>query len=215
MQYKVEYQFRWVLLLGFIVLIYFSNLVLIKLPFVSMYFPQKEMGSGLLAFLLSFFPKLSFEMQVYSFQTVIVWACGVLFGPRVGAITLAIYLLIGFFGFPVFAGGGGFDYYKEPTFGYLLSLPFNAYLSGLFYQRENKMLTVLIPMFTTHLFGILYLLIFKRSMLDITWHLSFSMIGYDLLFTLMLLPLIPYISFVLKEMVIQEVPTRGTIYRDN
>lgn len=215
MQYKVEYQFRWVLILGFIVLIYLSNLILIKLPFINIYFPEKEIESGLFAFLLSLFPKINFEMHVYSIQTVIVWACGTIFGPRVGAIMLVIYLLIGFFGFPVFAGGGGLDYYKEPTFGYLISLPFNAYLSGLFYQKDNKMLAVLIPMVTTHLLGILYLLLFKRSMLDISWHLSFSMIGYDLIFALLLTPLIPFFSFILKEMVMQEVPTRETLYRDN
>ena len=128
---------------------------------------------------------------------------------------LVIYLLIGFFGFPIFAGGGGVDYYKEPTFGYLISLPFNAYLSGLFYQKDNKTLAILIPMFTTHLFGILYLLLFKRSMLDISWHLSFSMIGYDLIFALLLIPLIPFFSFILKEMIMQEVPTREALYRDN
>lgn len=215
MKYKVEYQFRWVLVLGFIILIYLSNLILIKLPFISIYFPEKEIESGLFAFLLSLFPRINFEMQVYSLQTVTVWTCGAIFGPRVGAIMLLIYLLIGFFGVPIFAGGGGLDYYKEPTFGYLISLPFNAYLSGYFYQRDNKTLAILIPMVTTHLLGILYLLLFKRSMLDISWHLSFSMIGYDLIFALLLTPLIPIFSFILKEMIMQEVPTRETLYRDN
>jgi len=117
-------------------------------------------------------------------------------------------LLLGFLGLPIFAGGGGIDYYKEPTFGYIISFPFNAYLSGWLFENRKKILAVFAPIFATHLFGILYLLVFNQKWLDITWNLSFSMIGYDLIFALLLMPVLPFFSFLLKEMVIQEVPTR-------
>lgn len=211
MKYKVVYQFRWVLVVAFLALIYFSNLILIKLPFVSLYFPHKETSSGIFVFLLSFFPRFGFEFQIYNIQTVLVWACGVLFGPTLGAVTLGVYLLLGFIGLPVFAGGGGFDYYKEPTFGYLISFPLNAFLSGWLYRKNKKIFAVFLPIFTTHLIGILYLLFFKQTWLDISWHLSFSMIGYDLIFALLLMPLIPFISFILNEMTIQELPTRDPL----
>ena len=113
--------------------------------------------------------------------------------------------MLGLIGLPIFAGGGGWDYFKEPTFGYLLSLPVNAFLSGWLYHNNKKLLAVCIPVLTTHLCGILYLLLFKRDSLDITWHLSFSMISYDLIFALLLLPIIPFVSFVLKEITLWQI----------
>ena len=204
MKYKVVYQYRWLIIVVFIFLIYLSNFVLIKLPFISMNFLKKDLEHSLLDFLLSFCPRFNFEMQTYSLQTIVVWLCGALLGARVGFLTLIIYLLIGFLGFPAFAGGGGFDYFKEPTFGYLISLPFNAFLSGWFYQDGKKNLAVFIPILVTHLFGVVYLFFFKNSWFDITWYLSFSMIGYDFIFALFLTPLIPFLSFLLTEMFIQE-----------
>ena len=206
MRHKVVYQHRWLIVLVFLFLICLSNFVLVKLPFISINFPKKDLEHSLLDFLLSFCPRFNFEMQTYNIQTIIVWSCGVLLGPRIGFLTLFIYLLIGFLGFPVFAGGGGFDYFKEPTFGYLISLPFNALLSGWFYKNDKKILAVFIPILITHLFGVIYLLFFKSNWLDITWYLSFSMIGYDLFLALLLTPFLPFISFFLAEMFIQERP---------
>lgn len=201
MKYKAQYQFRWVMVLWLLILIYLSNLVLIKLPFVSIS-------------LFNFFPQIHFEMQIYNIQTVVVWASGIILGPRIGFITLIIYLFLGLIGFPVFAGGGGFDYFKEPTFGYLISLPLNAFLSGWFTERNKKFQAVFVPIFTTHLIGIIYLLFFKTSWFDITWHLSFSMIGYDLIFAMLLTPIMPIISFIFNEMFIQEVPVRESFYEN-
>ena len=204
MKHKVVYQYRWVIVLVLLFLIYLSNFILVKLPFISMNFPKKDLEHSLIDFLLSFCPHFNFEMQTYNIQTIIAWSCGVLLGPRVGFLTLAIYLLIGFLGFPIFAGGGGFDYYKEPTFGYLISLPFNAFLSGWLSEKDKKNLAIFIPIIVTHLFGIVYLLFFKINWLDITWYLSFSMIGYDFILALLLTPFLPFLSFFLTEMFIQE-----------
>ena len=206
MKHKVVYQYRWLIVLVLLFLIYLSNFILVKLPFVSITFPKKDLEHSLLDFLLSFCPHFNFEMQTYNIQTVIVWSCGVLLGPRVGLLTLISYLLIGFLGFPVFAGGGGIDYFKEPTFGYLISLPLNAFLSGWFFENDKKLLAVFIPILITHFFGIIYLLFFKIGWLDITWYLSFSMIGYDLILALLLMPFLPFVSFFLTELFIQEKP---------
>ncbi|OGI08933.1 MAG: hypothetical protein A3I68_03590 [Candidatus Melainabacteria bacterium RIFCSPLOWO2_02_FULL_35_15] len=206
MKHKIVYQNRWLIILIFLFLIFLSNFILVKLPFIGINFPKKDLEHSLIDFLLSFCPRFNFEMQTYNIQTVIVWSCGVLLGPRAGFLTLITYLLIGFLGFPAFAGGGGFDYFKEPTFGYLISLPFNAFLSGWFYSNNKKILAVFVPILTTHLLGVIYLLFFKTGWLDITWYLSFSMIGYDLILALVLMPFLPFISFFLTELFIQEVP---------
>ena len=200
MKYKIVYQFKWLIVLWLITLIYLSNLILIKLPFISINFHS----------LFNFAPKLRFEFHIYNIQAITVWAVGILFGPNLGLIATGIYLLFGLLGLPMFAGGGGFDYYKEPTFGYLISLPLLAFLSGLLHEQNKNLLSVFIPIFTTHLLGILYLLVFQSNKLDLTWHLSFSMISYDLIFALLLTPIMPILSFFFKEMFIQEVPIRET-----
>ena len=205
MRYKIVHQFRWLIILLLTTIIYISNFILIKLPFVSISFPPPYY----------FVPSPHFEFQIYNIQTVLIWAIGIVFGSITSLITACFYLLIGLLGFPMFASGGGFDYYKEPTFGYLISLPVLAFLSGWLHEQNEKFLAVFIPIFTTHLFGILYLILFQQNRLDLTWHLSFSMISYDLIFALLLTPIIPVISFVLNEIFIQEVPVRDSLFATN
>ena len=53
-------------------------------------------------------------------QTFAVFLIGLSFGWRLGGITVALYLLEGALGFPVFAGGkGGLIVFMGPTAGYL------------------------------------------------------------------------------------------------
>jgi biotin transport system substrate-specific component len=41
-------------------------------------------------------------------------------GPRHGALSQLVYLIIGLLGLPVFSSGGGISYFMQPSFGYLL-----------------------------------------------------------------------------------------------
>ena len=182
MKYKLEYQFRWVLVLMLLGLIYLSNLIQIKLPFFTVSFP-------------SFFPSFHFEFYIYNIQTVLVWSIGILVGSRLASLALCIYIILGLLGLPIFAGGGGLDYYKEPTFGYLISFPILAFLSGWFYEKNKKLLSVFVPIFTTHMFGIIYLVLFKQQLIYVSWILSFSMISYDFIFALLLIPVLPLFLF--------------------
>lgn len=207
MRYKVELQFRWLIVLVFLLIFYLSNLILIKLPFIYVEFPQKDIEHGIILFLLSFFPRLHLEYQVYNIQTIIVWSSGALAGARLALITTCLYLLLGFLGLPFFASGGGLNYFKEPTLGYLISLPLCAFLSGYFREKNKSFLGAFIPILAVHFFGILYLIVFKQNWLDISWFLSFSLIGYDLIFAILLTPIMPLVSFFFSEMFIQEIPT--------
>ncbi len=52
-------------------------------------------------------------------------------GPRMGTASVALYLLIGALGLPVFAGGkGGFAHFYGPTGGYLVSFLLSAWITG-------------------------------------------------------------------------------------
>jgi len=63
-------------------------------------------------------------------QTFFVILSGALLGPRYGAISQLVYLVVGLAGVPVFANGGGPAYVLQPTFGYLLAYPVAAYTIG-------------------------------------------------------------------------------------
>jgi biotin transport system substrate-specific component len=53
-------------------------------------------------------------------QTLVVLLIGVVFGLRLGIATVAVYLAEGAIGWPVFAGGGGTEYFIGPTGGFLI-----------------------------------------------------------------------------------------------
>ena len=59
-----------------------------------------------------------------SFTLQVLFTClaGVLLGPKYGALSQLIYVLLGLMGLPVFTTGGGFSYLLQPTFGFLLGL---------------------------------------------------------------------------------------------
>ncbi len=64
-------------------------------------------------------------------QTFFVMMSGNVLGPKFGAFSQILYLVLGLTGVPVFAYGGGLGYVFQPTFGYLLSYPFAAVAIGL------------------------------------------------------------------------------------
>jgi len=64
-------------------------------------------------------------------QTLGVILAGLVLGPWRGFAAVALYLLVGFAGLPVFAGGAaGLGVLARPSVGYLLSFPFAALVAG-------------------------------------------------------------------------------------
>lgn len=64
-------------------------------------------------------------------QSLAVVAAGLVLGWRGGAAAMALYLLVGAVGLPVFSdGGAGLDALTGPTAGYLWSFPFAAAIAG-------------------------------------------------------------------------------------
>lgn len=67
-----------------------------------------------------------------SMQTFFVTLAGFVLGPRRGALAVALYLLAGTAGLPVFAGGkSGLGHLIGPTGGFLIGFMAMAFLSGL------------------------------------------------------------------------------------
>ena len=75
---------------------------------------------------------LPFSPIPFTLQVLAVVLSGLLLGPFRGAMSQAVYVLIGAAGAPVFAGfSGGFGSIAGPTGGYLVSYPIAAALAGL------------------------------------------------------------------------------------
>jgi biotin transport system substrate-specific component len=72
-------------------------------------------------------------------QTLVVLVLGMAYGPQLGATTLALYLIEGALGLPVFAGawseGGGLHHLYGPTAGYLFGFVVAAGVCGRLAER--------------------------------------------------------------------------------
>ena len=100
-------------------------------------------------------------------QTLVVLFIGMAFGSRLGAATVALYLLEGAVGLPVFAGtpekGIGLAYMMGPTGGYLLGFLLAAAIVGALAERgfDRNILTTAIAMLAgnavIYVFGLLWL----------------------------------------------------------
>jgi len=80
--------------------------------------------------------RLPFTPVPISGGTLGVLYAGALLGSRRGAAAVALYLLEGAAGLPVFSGGAaGFLHLLGPTGGYLLGFPLGAFATGLLAER--------------------------------------------------------------------------------
>lgn len=68
--------------------------------------------------------------DVFTLQFMFTLLAGLLLGPRLGATAVAVYILLGLMGVPVFASGGGPGYILQPTFGYLIGFVVQAWFCG-------------------------------------------------------------------------------------
>ena len=81
------------------------------------------------------FFKIPFALAAISLQFLFTAMAGILLGAGYGALSQAVYVLIGLVGVPIFALGGGFSYVLQPTFGFLLGLIPSAFVIGKLAKR--------------------------------------------------------------------------------
>jgi len=93
------------------------------------------------------------DVVPFSLLPLLCMLAGVILGPKLGALSMTVYLLVGLTGIPVFASPpyGGFTYIFKPTFGFLVSFVVGAYVAGLVvHKKENPgWVTFLVAMLTS------------------------------------------------------------------
>ena len=126
-------------------------------------------------------------------------------GKNYSIILFILYLLIGFFVWPIFAFGGGLGYAQNYLFGYFLGFIF-AIISVSFILKKsinlkNRLLGALVGVLSVHITGFIYcilLAIFKvidfSLIMPIVNTISGTNIIYDIVFSLLLFSIIPYIK---------------------
>lgn len=138
--------------------------------------------------------------------------CSLVCGQRSAVISAIAYLIIGIFYVPIFHNGGGIDYLKDPSFGYLIGFIPAALFCGKFSERNGMndilLLTAvaIIGIIILHISGTIGLVIghlFNR------WDESFveNLYSYSiapLLGQLALCPAVGALSLILRRIILIE-----------
>jgi biotin transport system substrate-specific component len=111
-------------------------------------------------------------------STLFVLLSGLLLGSRWGLGSMALYLMVGAIGMPVFSGGrGGLAHFLGPTGGYLFGYVFASWLTGLIAERSRgilifEILSVFIGSLAIYSLGLPWL----KMVTQISWTKTF-MVG--------------------------------------
>ena len=77
-------------------------------------------------------------MDYFTLQFMFVLLAGMLLGSAHGALAVGVYVLLGLFGLPIFAAGGGLGYIFRPSFGFLAGFILTAFIVGFLCERMKK-----------------------------------------------------------------------------
>ncbi len=106
------------------------------------------LGAALVALLAQVRMPLPFTPVPLTGQTFGVLLVAAALGSKRGAASMALYIALGAFGLPVFAGGAaGLSYMTGATLGYLVGFVLAAYVVGALAERglERSVLTSILP----------------------------------------------------------------------
>ena len=88
----------------------------------------------------SFVPFLVVGGVPITLQTFFAVLAGLILGSRLGAISMTVYMFIGLAGAPVFSRfSGGFNSILSPTFGFIVSFIFVAYIAGKIVEKNGSL----------------------------------------------------------------------------
>lgn len=98
-------------------------------------------------------------------QTAVVLFFACYLGMADSIAGVAIYIVMGLIGIPVFASGGGFAYAVKPSFGFTLGFLVSCVVCGLIYRKSGNLVrtitAVLAGTISVYIIGIVYFLLLK------------------------------------------------------
>ena len=119
---------------------------------------------GTMALTISAKLKIPFYPVPMTMQTFMVLFLGLAFGYKIGLATVAVYLLEGIIGIPVFSNspekGVGLVYFTGPTMGYLIGFLSAVFFAGYLNFKNNIFIVfgkLIFSVLTIYLFGALWL----------------------------------------------------------
>ena len=103
---------------------------------------KKLVYCALFASLISVASQISIPLQPVPFNGAIfaVLLCGGMMGKKYGALSVAVYILLGMVGVPVFSGfRGGLGVLAGPTGGYIAGYIIIAFVTGMVCEKTRKL----------------------------------------------------------------------------
>ena len=113
-----------------------SGMSALSLVYSGMFAALMMIGANITAFA----PFLTVGGVPITLQTFFAILAGLILGSRLGAISMTVYMFLGLAGAPVFAKfGGGFGSLISPTFGFIVSFIFVAYVVGKIVEKNGSL----------------------------------------------------------------------------
>lgn len=153
-----------------------TNFRTVDLVYSSLFATLMMIGANI----TSFAPFLTVGGVPITLQTFFAVLAGLVLGSRKGAIACTVYMMIGLAGAPVFAKFmGGFSMILSPTFGFIVTFIFIAYIAGLivekFQTRTAYIAAALIATALNYLLGTNWLYIAYKVWADAPEGFSYSL----------------------------------------
>lgn len=131
-----------------------TRLQALDLTHCAMFATLMMIGANITAFM----PFLVVGGVPITLQTFFAILAGLILGSRLGAISMTVYMFVGLAGAPVFSKfSGGFGSLLSPTFGFIVSFIFIAYIAGKIVEKNgnlrNYVIAALVATAVNYLFG--------------------------------------------------------------
>ena len=121
---------------------------------------------------LGAFIKIPIPVVPFTLQFLFTAMAGLILGSKRGAISVALYALLGLLGLPIFSEGGGLSYVLIPSFGYILGFIFGTYITGKIVEiiRKKTLFVYLIANFSglliVYAIGMVYYYLISNYVID-------------------------------------------------
>jgi biotin transport system substrate-specific component len=132
------------------------------------------------------FIRIPVPMCPFSLQTLFVALAGLILGPKLGALSALIYVLLGLVGVPVFTGGGGIGYFLKPSSGFLIAFIFGGFVTGLLAKKplgfKRALGATLAGYGVTYLIALVYAYCIANFVVDQSLGVWTLMLNYFIIF---------------------------------